>query len=173
MKYTQFKGLSTIESDVQRFRAAWTEGLTAPNTLATTREGEISCLVNIYCAPTREQALAELKPHWEWYAERARDFYFSDTLKSMGGTVPEEYLARVFPGYPDPQWKVFVEHGMVCVGSPEDCYKYVATLNEYGVDTFFGMFQIGAMPFDKVMASLELFGKEVAPHFLKQPARAG
>ena len=55
---------------------------------------------------------------------------------------------------------------MACVGSPDDCYEYVATLDRWGVDTFFGMFQMGAMPFDMTMRSIELFGKEVLPRFV-------
>ena len=62
---------------------------------------------------------------------------------------------------------------MICVGSPDDCYEYIATLDKWGVDTTFAQIQIGPLPFEKTMASLELFGKEVAPQFLKKKADAG
>lgn len=166
MTHTQFKPLAKIEAEVPRFRKAWAEARANPNSLATTDEGELSCLVNIYCAPTRRQAMDELREHWEWYAIRARDFYFKDRMKQFGGDVPPEIREMFFPGYPDPDWETFVEHQMVCVGSPDDCYEYVATLDRWGVDTFFGMFQMGAMPFDMTMRSIELFGKEVLPRFV-------
>lgn len=40
----------------------------------------------------------------------------------FGGAIPATYRARLFPGFSDPDWETFVEHKMVCVGSPEDCY---------------------------------------------------
>jgi len=56
---------------------------------------------------------------------------------------------------------------MICVGSPDDCCEYIATLRRFGVDVTFGQFQIGPMPFEQTMASLNQFGTEVASRFLQ------
>ena len=170
---TWFAPLRTVEDSVKRFRKGWAEAVKDPNSLATTPEGELSCLINLYCAPTREQALADLKPYWEWFARTARDFYFADRTKAYGGTIPKEIADTLFPGYPEPDWDGFLRDGMVCVGSPDDCYEYIETLEKWGVDTTFAQIQIGPLPFEKTMASLELFGKEVAPQFLKKKADVG
>ncbi|MEE9284861.1 MAG: LLM class flavin-dependent oxidoreductase [Dehalococcoidia bacterium] len=172
MGSTQFRPLERIKPHVERFRQVWKEGLGSEGGLHTSAEGEYSCLVNTHCAPTRRQALDELKPYWEWYADRARDFYFLDHLEEWGGVVPEERKGMLFPGFPDPDWQTFVDHKMINVGDPDDCIRYVEEMERYGIDTFIGMFRMGAMPRERVLASLRLFGKEVIPHFQRKAREA-
>lgn len=168
---TWFTPLWMIEDQVKRFRKGWAEAVRDPNSLATTPEGEFSCLINMYCAPTRQQALDELRPYWEWFARTCRDFYFHDLTTAYGGRIPKEMAAKLYPGFPNADWDGFLRERMICVGSPDDCHDYIAALDTYGVDTTFMQIQIGPLPFEKTMKSLKLFGKEVAAHFLKDTTR--
>ncbi|MBI3743557.1 MAG: LLM class flavin-dependent oxidoreductase, partial [Chloroflexi bacterium] len=169
---TWFTPLSFVEEQVKRFRKGWAEAVKNPKSYATTPEGEFSCLINMYCAPTRKQAYDEVRPYWEWFMKTCRDFYFHDLSRAYGGRVPPEMAKSLYPGFPNADWDGFLRERMFCVGSPEDCYDYIATLDKFGVDTTFMQIQVGPLPFDKTMKSLKLFGKEVAAHFLKDKKKS-
>lgn len=164
---TWVKPLSAIEDEVRRFRKAWAEGLNNPNTLATSPQGEFSCLINAYCAPTRQQAIEELRPYWKWFMARLNEFYTADRVRRQDNRQPYEGIS-----FDKMTFELALEHRMVCVGTPDDCAEYIATLDRFGVDTTFIQFQVGPLPFDKGMKSLRLFGKEVAPRFKNGKVRA-
>ena len=157
---TWAKPLIDIEGEVKRFRVAWAAGQKEGNNLATRKEGEFSCLINVYCGSDRKKAFQEAKPYWEWWQSRLKEFYTADRIKRQGGRVPYGSAA-----YYDLSFEACVEQGMVCAGTPDDCYDYISKLNAYGVDTTFAQFQIGPMPFETASRSIELFGTQVMPHF--------
>ena len=56
-----------------------------------------------------------------------------------------------------------IEAGAVMVGDPEDCLKVAKFYESAGVDLLLMLVQVGAVPHDKVMQTIDLIGKHVMP----------
>ena len=54
---------------------------------------------------------------------------------------------------------------MIIAGNPESCIKTIKMYEDIGVDQVMMIMQTETISHDKVMESLELFGKEVIPAF--------
>ena len=65
------------------------------------------------------------------------------------------------------------DRGVIIAGNPESCIKTVKMYEDIGVDQCLCIMQTETIPHEKVMESIELFGKEVIPAFREQPAKAG
>ena len=68
----------------------------------------------------------------------------------MLGEMPAELLA---------------ERGVLVAGNPESCIESVRRHDEIGVDQLLLIMQSDQVSHEKVMTSIELFGKEVIPAF--------
>ena len=64
------------------------------------------------------------------------------------------------------------DRGVIIAGDPESCIKTVKMYEDIGVDQVMLIMQTETIPHDKVMGSIELFGKEVIPAFRKAPVAA-
>ena len=62
---------------------------------------------------------------------------------------------------------VLSDRGVIIAGNPESCIKTVQMYEDSGVDQVMMIMQTETISHDKVMESMELFGKEVIPAFRK------
>ena len=62
------------------------------------------------------------------------------------------------------------DRGVIIAGNPESCIKTVKMYEDIGVDQCMLIMQTETIPHEKVMESIELFGKEVIPAFEKSAA---
>ena len=60
---------------------------------------------------------------------------------------------------------VLSDRGVIIAGNPESCIKTIKTYEDIGVDQVMLIMQTETIPHDKVMESIELYGKEVIPAF--------
>jgi len=58
-----------------------------------------------------------------------------------------------------------VDRGVIIAGNPESCIKTIKTYEDIGVDQCMLIMQTETIPHDRVMESIELYGKEVIPAF--------
>jgi len=69
-----------------------------------------------------------------------------------------------------------VERGVLVAGDPDSCLRGIAIHEEAGVDELQFLMATETVPHDKVMTSIEMFGKHVIPELKKKavaaPARA-
>lgn len=66
------------------------------------------------------------------------------------------------------------DRGVIIAGDPASCIKAVQMYEEIGVDQVIMIMQTETIPHDKVMSSIELFGKEVIPVIREaEKAKAG
>ncbi len=61
--------------------------------------------------------------------------------------------------------KTLSDRGVIIAGNPESCIKTCEMYEDIGVDQVMLIMQTETIPHEKVMASIEKFGKEVIPHF--------
>jgi alkanesulfonate monooxygenase SsuD/methylene tetrahydromethanopterin reductase-like flavin-dependent oxidoreductase (luciferase family) len=64
---------------------------------------------------------------------------------------------------PDGVAKGMLEAGMVAAGTPEDCYEVLSRFQGVGVDQVIIHMQMGGVPHDEIMRSIEVLGTEVFP----------
>ena len=75
-----------------------------------------------------------------------------------GGGAPRAMLGEMPPD-------LLCERGIIVAGDPESCIEGVRRHQEIGVDQLLLIMQCDEIPHEKVMRSIELFGKEVIPAF--------
>src|SRR5207247_4574659 len=68
-----------------------------------------------------------------------------------------------------------VERGVLVAGDPESCLRGIAIHEEAGVDELQFLMATETVPHEKVMTSIEMFGKHVIPELKKKaaPPRGG
>ena len=59
------------------------------------------------------------------------------------------------------------DRGVIIAGNPESCIKNIKMYEDIGVDQVIMIIQTETIPHERVMESLELFGKQVIPAFRK------
>ena len=108
----------------------------------------------MYCAPTNEVARATfLKPYAEFLAQTAR---VSAPPTSADGGPPRNPFELADDT---------ALHDTVICGDPETCTAGLERLAAEGIENVLLFVNIGGLPHDAVMASLDLFGAEVLPRF--------
>ena len=65
-----------------------------------------------------------------------------------------------------------VDRGVLVAGDPESCLRGIAIHEEAGVDELQFLMATETVPHDKVMTSIEMFGKHVIPELKKKAAAA-
>ena len=57
------------------------------------------------------------------------------------------------------------ELGVICVGDPDDCVRTASRFRDQGIDQLITLHQMGNLPADRVLESMQLFGQHVLPRF--------
>jgi len=114
-----------------------------------------------YVAETEEQARKDTEPflNWtldmiQWRGTFAESSEVNHRLDDWRNTRTES----------PPSFEHLYEKRAV-MGTPEQCVAQIKDLQEQGIEYFGCNFTYGGMARDKVMRSMELFAKEVMPHF--------
>lgn len=153
MPQTAVKPQSAMEADLERAYRAWDEA----GHNQTIGPLQVSHLVPVHVASTRKKAMEQMKDYEVWY--------FTELQKYFTPTDPAQQQAQreAFPWWEKPTWENILEQKMVVVGDPDDCIKQIKELEATGVTRVMAQFQVGGMPHDMVMESIEVFGKHVIP----------
>lgn len=114
-----------------------------------------------YVAETEEEAREGSRVGMEW----TQDMIQWRRTFEVGSEVHESIDAfRASRSEPPPSYEYLYDHRAV-IGTPEQCVAQIKALQEEGVGYFGCNFSFGNMEHSKLMRSMELFAKEVMPHF--------
>jgi len=96
----------------------------------------------------------------DWFAraaaqDDAASRFNLGVLYARGLGVPRDDEEAIF----------FLSTATIIAGDPESCIKTIKTYEDIGVDQVMLIMQTETIPHDKVMESIELYGKEVIPAF--------
>jgi alkanesulfonate monooxygenase SsuD/methylene tetrahydromethanopterin reductase-like flavin-dependent oxidoreductase (luciferase family) len=133
-------------------------------------EAEIASLLgrwgvsrHIYVAPTDAQAQAEARDAEMWYQEALRRFLIPDDIDRVhpllqpGFRAVAERMAHV-------SWDDLVAETLA-VGSPDTVARKIEQMRDLGVGEVLCWMNFGGLPQSRVRRSMELFAREVLPHF--------
>jgi alkanesulfonate monooxygenase SsuD/methylene tetrahydromethanopterin reductase-like flavin-dependent oxidoreductase (luciferase family) len=122
---------------------------------------QVGALVQGYCAATDEQAKEDAAEGNLKWLKLAIDGY--PRLAKMSKSYAYMAQANDVQSKLD-DYAYFKEgSGAAIFGSPESCIKAVEKFREIGCDQV--LIRIDSVPHDKIMKSIEMFGRYVIPHF--------
>jgi alkanesulfonate monooxygenase SsuD/methylene tetrahydromethanopterin reductase-like flavin-dependent oxidoreductase (luciferase family) len=114
-----------------------------------------------------------------WYIEQQRERARLVWRDYDPSTVPPDYqgyyardqrlAAGPHPGEPTPR-EVREQGTKFCVGTPEDCIRFLETYEALGIEEVFLLCAVGPARHQEVLNTIRLFGEQVIPHFrTKEP----
>ena len=125
----------------------------------------IMVVTNMVCMEDREAAFeAAVASGMNYYT--SLQMHWLDNIPKPPG-FPE--WPELIPEPSIEQLKKAVEIGMVVVGDPDDCANAIRKWEDIGADQLCFSPTTSNMAQDKIIESMELFGKEVLPQFDKDP----
>ena len=133
-------------------------------------ESEIAALLRrwgvsrqIYVAPTDAQALTEAKDAEMWYQEALRRFLIPERIEDSHPSLQPGFRAMA-DRLSKVTWEGLVAETLA-FGSPETVARHMEDMRRIGVGQMMCWMNFGGLPQDKVRRSMELFAREVMPHF--------
>jgi alkanesulfonate monooxygenase SsuD/methylene tetrahydromethanopterin reductase-like flavin-dependent oxidoreductase (luciferase family) len=131
---------------------------------------KVAAYVLTHVAQDRDQARALGGPACQWYTEQVFKFYAGvrgvpgyEVYDRIVGDAATQFaeLAEKYGNMVDP----LAELGVICVGDPDDAVRTIAGFAAQDVDQIITSHQVGGLPNEHVMRSVELFGQHVIPRF--------
>jgi alkanesulfonate monooxygenase SsuD/methylene tetrahydromethanopterin reductase-like flavin-dependent oxidoreductase (luciferase family) len=127
------------------------------------------------CAPTREEAKVIAKDAIDFTTRKAAELFTPFAKQEVKGYEYYKKMAEQAVAIGDYRLSLAdldkrIEAGAVMVGDPEDCLKVAKFYESAGVDLILLLVQVGAVPHEKVMQTIDLIGKHVMPK-LSQSSR--
>jgi alkanesulfonate monooxygenase SsuD/methylene tetrahydromethanopterin reductase-like flavin-dependent oxidoreductase (luciferase family) len=120
------------------------------------------------CAPTREEAKVIAKDAIDFTTRKAAELFTPFAKQEVKGYEYYKKMAEQAVAIGDYRLSLAdldkrIEAGAVMVGDPEDCLKVAKIYESAGVDLILMLVQVGAIPHEKVMQTIDLVGKHVMP----------
>ena len=136
---------------------------------------QIGILLPIYVAETDRQAHAEGRQHVLWLYHKGLKHKFEHLFPPgyMTDHSWGRFLQSGLGAYSDVSYEDLVGQGYAVVGSPATVRERLAELEEeLGFGLVNALLHIGDMPHDRTIRNMELFAREVMPHFRVQRSAA-
>ncbi len=136
---------------------------------------QIGILLPIYVAETDRQAHAEGRQHVLWLYHKGLKHKFEHLFPPgyMTDHSWGRFLQSGLGAYSDVSYEDLVAQGYAVVGSPATVRERLDELaDELGFGLVNALLHIGDMPHDRTIRNMELFAREVMPHFRAQRSAA-
>jgi alkanesulfonate monooxygenase SsuD/methylene tetrahydromethanopterin reductase-like flavin-dependent oxidoreductase (luciferase family) len=133
-------------------------------------EAEIASLLgrwgvsrHIYVAPTDAQAQAEARDAEMWYQDALRRFLIPENIDRVHPLLQPGFR-QVAERFAHVSWDQLIAETLA-VGSPDTVADKIAQMRDLGVGEVLCWMNFGGLPQANVRRSMELFAREVLPHF--------
>jgi len=168
---TVWVDLPELEERVKRYR----DGLKRCKPAGAFINDKIGVFTIAHCAPSTQAAIGngavEATLWYVTYVVRALASIPKEMLGKVGGAPPYEDILKQFPllaRYEENgsvSFEEIDERDMVIVGDPDKCVEKLKRYERAGADHVLCLMQVGGLKHERIMESIELFGKYVIPHF--------
>ncbi len=120
------------------------------------------------CAPTREEAKVLAKDAIDFSVRKSAELFSPFSKREVKGYEWYKKMADHAVAIGDHRFSLAdiekrIQSGAVMVGDPEDCLRIARMYESVGADLLLMLVQVGALPHQKVMQTVELIGKYVMP----------
>jgi alkanesulfonate monooxygenase SsuD/methylene tetrahydromethanopterin reductase-like flavin-dependent oxidoreductase (luciferase family) len=184
--------LESLKHEVVRYHEVWAKTHGEGALTVQGQEPKIGLVVHMVLDETDEKAIAAAKPAWDKYrwnlaaprrmeAEKRGLTQFQTDTKEGGfgftGARPAQLPTRETRKDIDAELERFDEQkgekldptrlgGVALAGSPDSVRRYMAEYLATGANYFVCSFQWGDLSHETAMRSIDLFTKEVMPHYV-------
>ena len=118
---------------------------------------------HIHVAPTDAQAQAEARDAEMWYQDALRRFLIPENIERVHPLLQPGF--RMLAERMGPvTWEQLMAETLA-VGSPDTVARKIEEMQQLGVGEVLCWMNFGGLPQDQVRRSMELFAREVMPHF--------
>jgi alkanesulfonate monooxygenase SsuD/methylene tetrahydromethanopterin reductase-like flavin-dependent oxidoreductase (luciferase family) len=120
----------------------------------------------VHCAETSEQARKNVEDDLLWFMRTNAKEILGGFARWVDPKEPTYDYFQAFAGIAevDVTYELMTENDMVIVGDPDECIRKVKTyFDSTGIDQLICQMQFGAVPHDRIMESIRLFGEHVIP----------
>lgn len=160
MSWSSFLGFDSLADSISAYRKAAEKRKKAGDYINET----VGVLVQGYCAETDERAAEEagaqnlqwLKLAIDGYprlAKLSKDYAYMNEVKDVQDKLDNlDYFVNA--------------SGAAIFGSPDSCIEQIEKFEEIGADEV--LIRIDSVSHDKIMKSIEMFGRHVIPHFKRR-----
>jgi alkanesulfonate monooxygenase SsuD/methylene tetrahydromethanopterin reductase-like flavin-dependent oxidoreductase (luciferase family) len=114
-------------------------------------------------AATDAQAQAEAKEAELWYQESFRRFVLPERIEDAHPSL-QPHFRQLAERLATVNWDDLVRE-TVAFGSPDTVARKLAAMRAAGVGHVLCWMNFGGLPQDRIRRSMELFAREVMPHF--------
>jgi alkanesulfonate monooxygenase SsuD/methylene tetrahydromethanopterin reductase-like flavin-dependent oxidoreductase (luciferase family) len=118
---------------------------------------------HIYVAPTDAQALAEARDAEMWYQDSFRRFIVPERIADAHPSLQPVFRAMA-EALSKVTWEGLVAETLA-FGSPDTVARHLEAMRKMGVGQMLCWMNFGGLPQDRIRRSMELFAREVMPHF--------
>jgi alkanesulfonate monooxygenase SsuD/methylene tetrahydromethanopterin reductase-like flavin-dependent oxidoreductase (luciferase family) len=120
------------------------------------------------CAPTREEAIGLGKEAIDFTTRKGAELFTPFAKQEVKGYEYYKKMAEQAVAIGDYRMsradlEKRIATGAVMVGDPEDCLKAAKMYESAGVDLLLMLVQVGSVPHEKVMQTIDLIGRHVMP----------
>jgi alkanesulfonate monooxygenase SsuD/methylene tetrahydromethanopterin reductase-like flavin-dependent oxidoreductase (luciferase family) len=122
------------------------------------------------CAESRQKAQERGAEILDWYRHQQSLRDVRVWQEQNPTNVPDDYqwhyqrsTGTDSPKRDDSSSLDQIKSGRYCIGTPDDCLRYLEQYSPTGVDEIMPLFQVGPISHQEVMETLRLFGKHVIP----------
>jgi alkanesulfonate monooxygenase SsuD/methylene tetrahydromethanopterin reductase-like flavin-dependent oxidoreductase (luciferase family) len=119
---------------------------------------------HIYVAPTDAQAFAEAKDAEMWYQESFKRFVIPERIEDTHPSLQPGFR-QLAATLAEVTWDTLLADRTLAFGSPETVARHVEEMQQLGIGQLLFWMNFGGLPQDKIRRSMELFAREVMPHF--------
>ena len=120
-----------------------------------------------YVAETEEEAIRDTRPALDWVLDMIQWRRTFSRGSEVGHRINDFRNERA----ESPTSYEHLSKHRAIIGTPDQCIAEIEALQTEGFDNFICNFDFGGIPHAKVMRSMELFAREVMPHFAKTVAK--
>jgi alkanesulfonate monooxygenase SsuD/methylene tetrahydromethanopterin reductase-like flavin-dependent oxidoreductase (luciferase family) len=117
----------------------------------------------IYVADTDAKALEEAKAAELWYQDSFRRFVIPERIEDAHPTLQPAFRAMA-DRLGKITWDGLVAETLA-FGSPDTVARHIQAMRDMGIGHVLCWMNFGGLPQDKIRRSMELFAREVMPHF--------
>ncbi len=158
--------VTATPEEVEERVAAYKNGIANAEPLGDFVNDQAAVLLQTYCAPTREEALAVAEPAVTRAAELAAELFLPWAEEGATDRADSyKYLTEQSRTGAAAQDSVEerARKGVLAIGTPDDLVEIIKRYESMGVDQVMTWVQFGGLPHDKIMESLRLMGEQVLP----------
>jgi len=151
--------------------AEYREAISTADPIGAVKNERVGVMMMTYCAETSEEAQRIARAEFNWYLDEVMEHFsgWKGAGKLPAGYEWYQKAANNVEKLQATNFDYLLENNMLLVGTPAEIIENIKRFEAIGVEQILTLTALGGVAHEDVMRSIELFGREVVPHFPPSP----